>query len=412
MLLDKLKYISFLKKLAPYVNQALADPFSSKVELTYVNGEDDHAVKVSYESAFPPASIEFTEGLPKLNELEGIERRFGNAIGHTIIAKLRSIKRTDVEYTVILVDGNNLAHRARHVYKLSHLGQDTSILYGVLRSLAGYYKRFKPYRIVVCFDHGYPASRKQLVPTYKAGRAEAHAEDIEWIEALRQLNKLYEWLPKFGIMTCKIEGYEADDLIAAYSSTVPNLFQGDHQRVLVVSGDKDMYQLVNHSVDVCDPNSNLADRFVTVESFEQFVGVPQHSYLLYRALVGDDSDKIPGVKGIGPGKAKKLLATWPTVGELHLAYIRKKLPETEHSLIADAGGLQGSIYPTLNCINLAHNQPTFEQLSAGSLIPPVVEFKWRDIETELIQLGFVSLANDDNFREMVKIFNQHHGLVG
>lgn len=399
--LNELKQKSFVAQLPPSIRHELKVT-GYDLYVTYEVGEEPK-IKVIFDLAFPSATIELTEDMPPIQEIT--PEKYGMLLGNVLNNRLASIWKgvqTHMSYTTVLVDGNNLAHRAKHVYKLSHHGLDTSILYGVLRSLTVMYKKFSPYRIVVCFDDGIPAQRKEL-SFYKSNR---HVDETEeYLLTREQIAKLASWLPNFGFITSKVKGYEADDVIAAHTRKLIALIS-EPKKILVVSGDKDMYQLVGPKVDVSDPMNDL---LVTVDNFESITGIPLKSWLLYRALVGDSSDKIPGVVGIGPVMAKKLVGEHPTSLELHQALRKGSVSSRATELIAEAGGMS-AIYATLNCINLQRCQPDDKELFTGSIIP--AGMVWKEVEVELMQLGFVSLLNDDMFRDMVIKFSNRHGMIG
>lgn len=196
----------------------------------------------------------------------------------------------------MLIDANNMAHRARYAYNLSWQGHDTSVTYGFMRMLIALIKRYHPSSVMVCWDGGVPGYRKRLVPTYKAGRS--RADDPTWPAFLIQLDELYDKLPYTGVLQVRRKGIEADDLIAHAAILAED-------SVVIVTADDDMYQCINDNVSVLKPGK--ADRLIDYETFLEDYGFEPSWYVAYKTLQGDNSDNISGVQGIGPKTAQKLI---------------------------------------------------------------------------------------------------------
>lgn len=197
---------------------------------------------------------------------------------------------------VLIVDGNNTAYRALHTISLSFKGEDTSIIFGVLRMIQTMVKQHHPRSVIVCWDRGIPEYRRQLVPTYKAGRTKS--DDVDWDAVYKQMDILCDLiLPIHGVLTLSKQDCEADDLMYWASKMVCD-------RPYIVTSDDDMLQAVDKRTSVIHP---MKGKIITWDNFEREVGVPPHLYVSYKTLVGDSSDNIPGVKGIGPKTAPKCL---------------------------------------------------------------------------------------------------------
>lgn len=405
--IQELKYKSFCIKLRQHLILT-QNGHSFDATVNFILDGDIPKAHIIIDSAYPAFTAEFKEALPLPKDLPGLEVRVGQLFSAHINRKLDiMLNQQQVEekvYTVILVDGNNLAHRCKHTYKLSYQGSDTSIPYGVLRSLSTLYHKFNPYRIIVCFDQGFPARRRELVPSYKISRHNGDNPE-DYAATREQIANLYDWLPRFGIFTSRLENYEADDLIAQYSRYLPGLFNQDRQRVLIISGDKDLYQLVSDRVDVCDPMKT--NKLITLENFKEVTGVASESYLLYRALMGDSSDEVPGVYGIGEVKAARIVEKYPTLNALRLGILKRSVPDLNSF---ETKSLLQLIKDTYDCIDLFSQR--FPKIMAFPLNFLEEPLAWKTLEAELLLRGFQSLVTDDYFREMVNKFNTRHGLVG
>lgn len=203
---------------------------------------------------------------------------------------------------ILIIDGSNLAHRCRHTFSLSYKGMDTSITYGFLRNLWSLLGKFKPEVVIVCWDGGAPEFRYKLCPTYKR---RDHGDEEDYAIFLQQVRELQYVLPVCGVSSVRRLSIEADDLM--YQAGV--LLIGTK---VVVTTDQDMLQMVaNDLTGATSMYSPIKDVIVTHDGFAEFTeGVYPDEWMTYRMLVGDSSDGVPGVKGIGPAKALGLLDTY------------------------------------------------------------------------------------------------------
>ena len=235
----------------------------------------------------------------------------------------------------LIVDANNLAYRANVTSDLyTNRGERVSGIFGSLQMLQSYLRQperrtknrllellqeqtgvesqFK--RAVMCWDYGKSERRMNLYPGYKGQRQvkrdlQSEEDKAAFNQFVDQMNQLHQILPKFAIKSLKIRGWEGDDLVYACSKLL-----GD-EICVIVSTDKDMLQLVSDKVFVYSP---FKDVLVTPNNFYQVVGVSKAAYMSYRVLVGDSSDNIGGVEGIGDKTAKDLLIKFKTLGGILL----------------------------------------------------------------------------------------------
>lgn len=208
--------------------------------------------------------------------------------------------------TTLLFDGNHLMHRVSHLKELegltTHDGTPTGAVMGFLRAVHGSVVRFEPDRIIVVWDDSHSERRKKLLPTYKV-RAEpkTEKEKQELAERIRKWNIqkpiLEEILPKLAVRQIQIPGYEGDD-------TLELLCRDLTAKTIIVSEDKDLFQLVGEYISIYRP---IRDELVSLDNVSEHMGVVRDGFVFLKAIVGDDSDCIPGVSGVGPVTASKLV---------------------------------------------------------------------------------------------------------
>lgn len=200
-----------------------------------------------------------------------------------------------------IVDGSGYIFRA--FYAVAPLttksGLHTNALFGFTKMLLKLIREKKNEKIVVVFDAGRKTFRNELYDKYKANRSEAPQELIEQFPYFRKIARA------LGLSILELPGYEADDVIATLVDKVSD--------PIIVSGDKDLMQLVNDKVFIYDPMKDKEIREAQV--IEKF-GVPPSQVVEVLALMGDSSDNIPGVKGIGPKTAAELVTRYGSALEI------------------------------------------------------------------------------------------------
>lgn len=197
--------------------------------------------------------------------------------------------------TTLIIDASNMAYRARYSYSLSFKGRDTSVTYGVLRMLMTLVRDQRPDSVIMCFDGTKPISRSAMIKQYKTNRT--HDDDPTYVEYLRQLRELQRMLPYFGMLCVKRDGIEADDLMYHASRMT--------DKSIIVTNDDDLLQAVDGGTSVLKPLKKDF-RMITQHNFRDEVGVEIGWFLSAKALLGDSSDNIPGVMGVGPATIKKI----------------------------------------------------------------------------------------------------------
>ena len=202
---------------------------------------------------------------------------------------------------IFLCDGHNLAFRAFYgIRELSRSdGFPTNMIHGWVRSFWRLDDDFSPDEIWVFFDHGGCPARENILPEYKANRGSPPEGFPEQLEFVKQLTGAmgYGWGQK--------EGLEADDLIA----TKVRELKSEDCEITIVSSDKDLAQLVTSSVKQLLPpptaNPRLGWRILDEDGVTEKFGVSPRAILDYLAIIGDQSDNIPGLSGVGPKTAVK-----------------------------------------------------------------------------------------------------------
>lgn len=212
----------------------------------------------------------------------------------------------------ILIDGHAIIHRAYHALPplINKEGQTTNAVYGFFTMVLKIINDLKPSHFAVCFDRPKPTFRQQLYVGYQAHRPKMESDLVP------QIGMVHEVLEKAKIPIFEIDGYEADDLIGTIS--VEALKQKEDLQLIIVSGDRDLLQLVNHRVRVLAPIIGMTKMILfDEEKVKEKYNLKPKQIIDYKALVGDPSDNYPGIAGVGPKTASQLLNKYETFEELY-----------------------------------------------------------------------------------------------
>lgn len=213
------------------------------------------------------------------------------------------------ENRVLLIDGLNLFFRNFAVLNyINSQGTHVGGLGGFLRSLGALVKQIQPTSIHVIFDGvGSTINRKNLLPEYKSGRNAVKMTkelfndiDEENESKADQIGRLIHYLQCLPVKVLSIDKVEADDIIAFLSKEIS---KDNKTKAYVVSTDKDLLQLVDDNITVY---AAIEKEFYTPKKVKDKYGVHPYNFLMLKTLTGDGSDKIPGVKGLGPKKLPKM----------------------------------------------------------------------------------------------------------
>lgn len=212
---------------------------------------------------------------------------------------------------LLVFDGNALLHRAYHAYPplTNSQGEQIQAVFGFFSMFLTVFADQNPDYVVVCFDRGAPTFRMNMYAGYHAQRPKM-ADDF-----VPQVVMVHEILKKMNMQIFELDGYEADDLIGTIATEAVNRFK---EEVVIVTGDRDLLQLVNPHIKVLMPLLGFTKTALfDEEKVEEKYGVHPRQFIDYKALIGDASDGYPGVTGIGPKSAAKLLQEYETFENLY-----------------------------------------------------------------------------------------------
>ena len=229
-------------------------------------------------------------------------------------------KETVESERVLLIDGLNLFFR--NFAMLNAVNPDgihVGGLGGFFRSLGALIRQIQPTSVYVVFDGaGSANNRKNLLPEYKSGRNLQRITNWEVFEShddeddakIDQIVRIIQYVKTLPVKTVSIDKVEADDIIAYLSNTLP---KQKEDKVFIVSSDKDFIQLVNENIIVYRP---MEKEFYTEETVKEKFNMSPTNFIIYKTLMGDNSDKVRGVKGLGE---KKLYKLFPELSERDLS---------------------------------------------------------------------------------------------
>ena len=212
--------------------------------------------------------------------------------------------------TLLVIDGNAIMHRAYHAIPpfKSADGTPTNVVYGYISMLNKVVTDFKPDYLISCFDTPKDTFRNKLFKEYQSQRPKIDDDFIVQIPLVKQA------VDAAGIERMEKDGYEADDLIG----TITRIFEKNKFRVIILTGDKDIFQLITENVFVASPQLGLANiKIFDRSEVEKKLDVKPDQIIEYKALAGDPSDNYPGASGIGPKTACKLIHQFGTVEKIY-----------------------------------------------------------------------------------------------
>ncbi|MFA5928233.1 MAG: 5'-3' exonuclease H3TH domain-containing protein [Candidatus Margulisiibacteriota bacterium] len=211
---------------------------------------------------------------------------------------------------MVIIDGHSLAYRAFYALPqtlMDKTGQTTNVIHGFLKMIMRIDKEKQPRSLAVAFDTKAPTFRHIEYKEYKAHRPPSPPGFYT------QLPILQEILAKIGVTVFAIDGYEADDVLATLAVKGENIGLD----VTIISGDKDVLQLVTEKISVLMPIRGLSEMTeYTAQNFTEKTSLTPQQIVDYKSMKGDPSDNIPGVKGIGEKTAIQLLQKYGSLEEI------------------------------------------------------------------------------------------------
>jgi DNA polymerase-1 len=274
-----------------------------------------------------------------------------------------------------LVDVSSMFFRAFYAVRMlnNSKGLPTNAIYGFLSMSVKLLKEVQPDYMVYCFDQPGPSFRKEIYEDYKANRGETPEELIPQIPYIKKLTEL------MGIPGIGKESYEADDIIGSLA----RFGQENKLEVVIVSGDKDFAQLINDKVSMFD---TMKDVKYDVDGVVEKWGVRPDQFIDYLSITGDSSDNIPGVKGIGPKGAQKLLSQFDSLDGI---YENIKLIKTP-SQVKKLEESKSNAYLSKKLVEIVKDLDLVQDLSGVSLKPINNE----KLEEVLDELEFTSFKKN------------------
>lgn len=218
-------------------------------------------------------------------------------------------KETTKDKRLVLIDGNSLLHRAYHALPKTLTAPDGTVVnavYGFTRMLIKVVKDLGPQYLAVAFDAKGPTFRHIEYEKYKEKRPTPESELIAQFPLVKEL------LRAFGVPTFEVQGFEGEDVIASLKSQISNL------KTTIVTGDRDVLQLIDEDTKVYAPSKGLSDPILfDAAKVKEKYGITPQQVVDFKALKGDPSDDIPGVPGIGDKTALDLLQKYQNLDNIY-----------------------------------------------------------------------------------------------
>lgn len=279
---------------------------------------------------------------------------------------------------LVLIDGHHLMYRAYWAIPRTlktKQGEQVNTVFGMASMVMHILKKEEPTHLLFCFDAGEETFRHEENATYKDGRAETPDDFYSQIPRVIQL------VEAMGIRHISNKRYEADDLLGTYARAG----ERDGMKVTIVTGDRDAFQLATEQIHIAIPHSGyLQAEYLGPVEIEAKYGIRPDQVPAYKGLVGDASDNLPGVKGIGPKTAAELLQAYHTLEGVYenLAAIR---PAVRAKLEAD------------------REQAFFCQRMAELVCDIPMDLSWDDIHIEGLSADpLIALFQELNFTMLTR----------
>lgn len=277
---------------------------------------------------------------------------------------------------LVIIDGHAIAHRAYHsIPPLSLNGQPVNAIYGFYSMILSSIDQLKPDYLLVCLDSPGPTFRSAEFLGYRAARKPTDHDLVS------QLPLLSQTLDKTGIPNISMGGFEADDLIGTLTKKAQK--KKFIQKITIITGDKDLMQLVNKKVSLFVPIRGLSEtKTYNPDCVKEKLGVTPSQVIDLKALMGDMSDSYPGVTGIGPKTATDLLEKYQDLDNIY-AHLDEIGDSVREKLIKD----KDNAYMSQKLATIICN------------IPLKFKFKTARLNNDKF-LGLLSLFEEYNFKSL------------
>jgi DNA polymerase-1 len=266
---------------------------------------------------------------------------------------------------LLLIDGHSMAYRAFYALPVENfttaMGQHTNAIYGFATMLISLIKEEKPTHVAVAFDVSRKTFRADIFPDYKANRASTPDEFRS------QMSYLHEFIDGCGIEHFQLEGYEADDLIA----TIAKKAESDGFEILICTGDRDSFQLVNEKTTVLYPKRGVSELArMTPEAVIEKYGMTPEQYPDFAALRGDPSDNLPSIPGVGEKTAAKWVIEYGSL----------------KSLLSEVDKVGGKVGQALrdNIDNVIRNRELTQLVHDAPITFALDSMEWKGVDLEKI----------------------------
>jgi len=273
---------------------------------------------------------------------------------------------------VLLIDGHSMAYRAFFALPAENFttatGQHTNAIYGFATMLLSLLSSEKPTHVAVAFDVSRTTFRSDIYPDYKANRAKTPDEFRS------QMSYLHDLVTSFGISSFEVQGYEADDIIA----TIAKAAEKEGAEVLICTGDRDSFQLINERTTVLFPKRGVSDLVrMNALALDEKYGMSPEQYPDFAALRGDPSDNLPSVPGVGEKTAAKWIIEYGSL----------------EKLLAQADDLSGKAGQSLrdSLDNVRRNRELTQLISSVPLDFTVDALSWQGVDEAAISPLFETL---------------------
>ncbi|MDR4499477.1 MAG: DNA polymerase I [Candidatus Scalindua sp.] len=310
---------------------------------------------------------------------------------------------------IIIVDGSSYIFRAFYAIRTTltnSKGLPTNAIFGFTRMLMKLVRDEKPDYVVVVFDSGKKTARHEYFPEYKANRA-SMPDDL-----VPQIPYIHELVRSFNIHAVCIDGVEADDIIGTLSVQAKK----KGLEVTIVSGDKDMMQLVGDGVTILD---TMKDKRLGPNEVCEKLGVAPDKVVEIMGLMGDSSDNIPGVPGIGPKTALELINTYGDIENVlvHAREVKKKSVREKLSQYQDKARLSKKLVTIVTNLDLNYDLANFKakEIDYEALVRILKELEFTSMLKELapprvsaekLKKTYTTVLTEEEFENLLKVLKK------